>query len=388
MGMTDILNGVIYVLIFGVFVGTCILIYEVANKKKGTDKKNQYLSAGDEMRELNKQTDLTNRPMFDDNNRQYREEQPGTDGGQSDNSRQFRDHQPGNDGDNPNTDVPVAHDHIQSDYDIPENNGRDDTDYDDLHKPNDFYKPTDKYPSKKEQQTIRREQWRLEQKLKRELRQAQKDARKRDGGHHGGGGGGNHGGGGGGHHGGGGGGGHHGGGGGGNHGGGGGGHHGGGGGNHPYRPDGPHHHHRTPTGERCLNCLKDHVKGATTRDRCSCNSEGRCNTCAMTDGSCKWCISGGEGSCIPSNKQCDNNPSPPSDPMQSNINYKKCMQCVESQKCSRYSADGFVCGWTKLQNGKRVETNGCNGRFNRKEAIENCRDEFKPHKSPSGIIIN
>ena len=383
MGMTDILNGVIYVLIFGVFVGTCILIYEVANKKKGTDKKNQYLSAGDEMRELNKQTDLTNRPMFDDNNRQFRDHRSGTDGGQSDNSRQFRDHQPGNDGDNPNTDVPVAHDHIQSDYDIPENNGRDDTDYDDLHKPNDFYKPADKYPSKKEQQTIRREQWRLEQKLKRELRQAQKDAKKRDGGHHGGGGGGHHGGGGGGNHG---------GGGGGNHGGGGGGHHGGGGGgNHPYRPDGPHHHHRTPTGERCLKCFNDHVKGATTKDRCSCNSEGRCNTCAMTDGSCKWCISGGEGSCIPSNKRCHHKPPPKPNPMQSNKNYKKCMQCVESQKCGTFSADSdkFVCGGLKRNSkGKIVETNGCNGRFNRKEAIENCRYEFKPHKSPSGIIIN
>ena len=149
----------------------------------------------------------------------------------------------------------------------------------------------------------------------------------------------------------------------------------------PYRPDGRNHHPRTPTGMRCLNCYNDHVKGGTTKNRCSCNGEKRCNTCAMTDGSCKWCISGGNGKCIPSNVRCRNKPAPNVEPVQSNKNYKKCIQCAELQKCGTYSADsgGFVCGGYKrdYKTREKIETSGCNGRFNIKNAVTKCRDEFK-----------
>ena len=113
----------------------------------------------------------------------------------------------------------------------------------------------------------------------------------------------------------------------------------------------------------------------------------------MTDGSCKWCISGGEGKCIPSHEKCHRHkPEPRRHKMRSNKNFKKCLQCAELQQCGTYSADidNFVCGGFKRDSkGNKIKTHGCNGPFNRKEAIQNCHDEFKPHHdSRNGIIID
>ena len=48
MDSSDILRYIVYILITAVFVGVCILIYVVLNKKKGTDKSNQYLITDEE----------------------------------------------------------------------------------------------------------------------------------------------------------------------------------------------------------------------------------------------------------------------------------------------------------------------------------------------------
>jgi len=386
MEISDILQGIVYFLVVTIFAFVCWLIYVLASKKKGTDETNQYLSAGDEMRELNKQTELTNRPFMDAVDENNNNSPPTA-------TPQRRYHRDGQTNISKDESVPVAHDYTQSHAEHSHNGENDTIDYDDLHRPNDFYKPRNK-PSRKELNVLKKE---LKQQA-RYLRNNNKDnddSYQDDGppGHdstdY----------------------------------------------NHndsnpddsnpddynrqdsnqqdsnqidsnqqdynqqdsnlddynrqdnrpnkrkPYRPDGRNHHPRTPTGMRCLNCYNDHVKGGTTKNRCSCNGEKRCNTCAMTDGSCKWCISGGNGKCIPSNVRCRNKPAPNVEPVQSNKNYKKCIQCAELQKCGTYSADsgGFVCGGYKrdYKTREKIETNGCNGRFNRKNAVAKCRDEFK-----------
>ena len=214
-------------------------------------------------------------------------------------------------------------------------------------------------------------------------------------GHHHGGGGRHHGGGG--HHGGGshhGGGGHHGGGshhgGGGHHGGsshhGGGGHHGGhhGGGHH----GGGGHHHGGGGNPPCINCKdpKQNLNYKNIEDKCVCNDELKCKQCD----DCKWCISGGVGTCIPKHKKCKNKPSPKKKKCKignestedvggsygtqgCNLykNYKKCLTCPSQGKCGVLTTDSN--GNTSVSCGLGKKDDGCMGHsYDKNDKVWNC----------------